>query len=305
MAEHTSLTDSDNGSDTPSNTGPSKKILKYPEDIGKSGQTYIRFHIVSRLDLSEQKTIYLYAPPGLSVTDGVGYHQLDMGTIGGLVERFDQNRTSGQGVVDAAMNIGTKADLTTLAKLATGDIGKGFGQRALMKQGIAQNPFSVQQFSGVMARAFTFAFKLVAESKDQAKTLKAIENTFRKYLYPSAGDSDLALRYPPYWKIEFYRNGDYNEHLPFINLSYLHSMTATYNQSTNAFHKDGRPLEVDISLQFTESKNMTREDLYKKNDHPETGPEYTNKHVGSVTQADVEAEIAAATAAATKARAGE
>jgi hypothetical protein len=56
-------------------------------------------------------------------------------------------------------------------------------------------------------------------------------------------------------------------------------MTATYNQSTNAFHEDGRPLEVDISLAFIESKNMTREDLYTNNDYNDA--EYTYNYVGS------------------------
>ena len=31
----------------------------------------------------------------------------------------------------------------------------------------------------------------------------------------------------------------------------------------NAFHPDGAPIEVDISLTYVEAKNLTREDLYK------------------------------------------
>ena len=60
-------------------------------------------------------------------------------------------------------------------------------------------------------------------------------------------------------------------------------MTATYNQSSNAFHKDGRPLEVDMSLTFQESKNMSREDLYDKD-----SLEYTYDYVGSVQGVETE-----------------
>ena len=49
-------------------------------------------------------------------------------------------------------------------------------------------------------------------------------------------------------------------------MSYLTQMTGTYNSSGNAFHADGGPTEIDISLTFQESKALTREDLYN---HPE------------------------------------
>jgi len=272
-------------------------FLKYPSDLGKEGssKTYIRFHIKDRLDLQNSiKSIYLYAPPGLSVADGVGYHQLDMGSIGGLVENFEDQRAGGKGFIDSLMGSANTADLKALGSLSMENIGKGFGQRMLMKAGIARNPFSVQQFSGVVARSFNFTFKLVAESHDQGKVLKLIENTFRKYLYPSIGESNMQLKYPPYWQIEFYRGAEKNTHLPFINLSFLQSMTATYNSSTNAFHKDGRPLEVDISLTFTESKNMTREDLYD-------GEEYSYDYTPGVAATDVDAVIDAGTTVTTDA----
>jgi hypothetical protein len=207
-----------------------------------------------------------------------------MGSIGGLFENFQEgyhgaDKTFWDGVFGSMSG----ADAAALSKLGLGVLGKGIGQRILMKQGIARNPFSVQQFSGVTPRSFGFSFKLVAENKKQADTLKYIENTFRKFLYPSIGASDMQLKYPPYWKIEFYNGENRNKHLPFINLSYLQSMTATYNQSSNAFHKDGRPLEVDMSLTFQESKNMSREDLYDKD-----SLEYTYDYVGSVQGVETE-----------------
>ena len=259
--------------------------IRYPSDLGQgAGKTYVRFATIDRMDVDKPMTpIYLYAPPGLAISDGVGYHALDMGSIGGLFENFQEGSAGADKTwLDGLRATMNEADVKALGKLSLGALGKGIGQRWLMKEGIARNPFTVQQFSGVQPRSFGFSFKLVAENSKQADTLKHIENTFRKFLYPSVGASDMQLKYPPYWKIEFYNGEKRNKHLPFINLSYLQSMSATYNQSSNAFHKDGRPLEVDIALTFQESKNMSREDLYDKD-----SLEYTYDYVGSVQGTEI------------------
>jgi len=280
----TSESESDKSTEPKKDQEPS--ILRYPSDLGQgAGKTYVRFATIDRMDVDKPMTpIYLYAPPGLAVSDGVGYHALDMGSIGGLVEHYQEaSAGADKTIMDGLKGTINKADAVALFQVhALGSLGKGIGQRWLMKEGIARNPFTVQQFSGVQPRSFGFSFKLVAENSKQADTLKHIENTFRKFLYPSVGASDMQLKYPPYWKIEFYNGEKRNKHLPFINLSYLQSMSATYNQSSNAFHKDGRPLEVDIALTFQESKNMSREDLYDKD-----SLEYTYNYVGSVQATEV------------------
>ena len=39
-------------------------------------------------------------------------------------------------------------------------------------------------------------------------------------------------------------------------------MRSTYNAESNAWHPDGGPISLDISLTFQESKGLTRGDLY-------------------------------------------
>jgi hypothetical protein len=58
------------------------------------------------------------------------------------------------------------------------------------------------------------------------------------------------------------KGAEENKFLPFIQLSYLQSFTATYNASGNVFHPDGAPTEIDMALTFVEAKALTREDLY-------------------------------------------
>ena len=62
-------------------------ILRYPMNlVEKDGQELIRFRIVDRKTLEDQRSIYLYSPPGLSVADAAGYTQADLGLIGGTAE---------------------------------------------------------------------------------------------------------------------------------------------------------------------------------------------------------------------------
>ena len=47
------------------------------------------------------------------------------------------------------------------------------------------------------------------------------------------------------------------------NECYLLSLQTTYNSTTNAFHDQGQPVEIDIALTFQEVKALTREELYE------------------------------------------
>ena len=137
----------------------------------------------------------------------------------------------------------------------------------LFRSGLAANPYTNNAFQGSNMRTFEFNFKLIAESMDEAKEARNIENTFRKFLYPRKHPgSPMVLVYPPYWEITFWKTVDeelvQNEYLPLIMLCNLETMNTTYNASGNAFHEDGSPTEVDMSLSFKESITLTREDLY-------------------------------------------
>ena len=246
---------------------PKKPVLTYPLDLREHPEReVVRFTIKDRTELEEKKSIYMYTPPGISVPDGASYSTMDLGMLGSAADKFEQNKQDGQGNMEALGNIATQADIVAALQSKAGNMGGGIGGalgKASFKQGVAANPYTVTNFQGVTQRNFTFQFKLVAQSETEALEIKAIENTFRKFLYPKLAKSPILFKYPPYWQIEFLKGDKPNTHLPFINLSFLQSMSATYNTSTNAFHPDGAPIEVDISLTYVEAKNLTREDLYK------------------------------------------
>lgn len=242
-------------------TGTGENPLRYPADLADhQGRTCVRFSIKDRNDLENaRQSIWLYAPPGLSTADGVAYGQLDLGILAGVVSQIEN-----EGIANALNRDNLESVGVAAGSAFAPDFLKG---KSLFTTGNASNPFSVQQLAGTQPRSFNFTFKLVAHNDKESETCRLIENTFRKFMYPKMSASKLHLKYPPYFQIEFLTNGEANEHLPFINLSLLQNMTATYNQSSNVYHmndgKGARPVEVDMSLTFIESRNMTRDDLYK------------------------------------------
>ena len=239
-------------------------ILRYPLNlVEKDNQELIRFRIVDRNTLEDQRSIYLYSPPGLSIADAAGYTQADLGLVGGAGD-LAAEVSSGKKEANVSNTLSDLVSAATTA--AVGKFGVA-GQAGMIAGGIASNPYTNVQFTGTNLRSFAFSFKLVAESPDESDSIKDIENTFRKFLYPKKfGSSEFLLEYPPLFKIEFMKlqGGDAspNKYMPFLQYCYLLNMTATFNSATNLFHKTGAPVELDLALTFQEAKALKREDLY-------------------------------------------
>ena len=71
------------------------------------------------------------------------------------------------------------------------------------------------------------------------------------------------LSYPPQWIIRFVdSNQDELEYIPKIYTCYLTGVNTVINSSSNTFRRqDLSPYEIDISLQFQETKVLTRSEI--------------------------------------------
>ena len=204
--------------------------------------------------------IYLYQPPGVSVSDSTNYTTMNVGTIRGgvqLATNFTQgNLTSGD---MAALGLMSKDKLLTpggtFEKLTSG---------TALKMGVATNPYTRTAYDSTNIRNFSFSFKLVAESEKEQKAIRGIERTFRKFLYPKRAGA-IALAYPPLCNIQFFaEGGKRNEFMPNIKPSYLTTLDAVYNETASAVHKGtGAPIELSLTVSFQEERILTRDDLYR------------------------------------------
>jgi hypothetical protein len=231
------------------------------------------------------RSVHLYLPVGLQFQDGVQYENMDLGNIGAGVE-------AGVGAVDAFLGAGKNA-ITSLVDQFSGSTASASGKLATLnlaknlapdevfgglksKLGVSINPNSRMLFKQPNIRQFSYTFKLIAKSRDEAEEIKKIVKLFREELYPekiggSLGGVEFGFGYkfPNKFKIDFlYDNKlmDGKEGRPYapkIKNCYLTAVNTVFNQTNMAMHDDGNFTEVDITLAFTEERALTKEDILR------------------------------------------
>ena len=252
-----------------------KQIYYFPNDLADgaaSGYPFIRFGINSN-DGTEKVSIFLYQPPGLSVSDGVNYSGFDIGTLkAGLVGAAKALRDGGGGVSEA--DVFATALIAKDKVITPGSTVEKITSAAALKAGVATNPYTRTAFETTNVRGYQFTFKLVASNADESNKIVSIERTFRKFLYPKRMGS-IALVYPPLFHIKFYSEKKENSYLPKIKPCYLTALDSTFNATSSTFHQDtGAPIEVDIALTFQEERVLVRQDLYPTDSDIEESDKY-------------------------------
>ena len=240
----------------------------YPIDLNGSAQEtglpFIRFGI-KPVTATERVAIYLYQPPGFSVSDGANYANFDVGSIRGGLNLL-KSAASGQGPNITNADVGAFAMMGKDKLLGGSSTIDKITSAGAINLGIATNPYTRTAYESTNVRTFSFSFKLIAENERESDMAKRIERTFRKFLYPKRAGS-VALVYPPLIDIQFYSNGGINPYMPKIKPCYITSLESTFNEGSTAMHKDsGAPLEVNLTIGFQEERVLVRQDLYETDD---------------------------------------
>lgn len=232
------------------------------KDIDDGVANHVSFQIIGDGLDSDLFKIHLYIPPNFSLGDSANFGSIDLGMIN-AVTKIDENTNKETGATnDADLEaIGIGASIVK----AIGADQFGAADATLQQKGIAVNNATTLTYEGSAIRTFSLGFTLVTESADEAKTVKTIENTFRKYMYAKK-QGEYILKYPPVFRIKFMKGTEVNEFLPHLFDSYLTGMTVGYNSQSNIFHADGSPVDTTIELSFQEQRQLTREDLYSIDD---------------------------------------
>ena len=221
--------------------------------------------------------ITLYLPQGIAISDHVSYERLDLGAIGGVMSSALQSGQSPlQAIKQAGLQAGrsmqdfisNRSDMSSeLAALAAVRLAPGavVGGVARSQLGVAVNPNTKSLFRSVELRTFGFTFKLIASSEAEAIEIEKIVKAFRTELYPEtinvpdAFNAPIGYKFPNKFDIKMVYNGKV---LPIKFLkSNLISVQAVYNPSSMGWHSDGRPSEIDLTLQFGEPKTLSKQDI--------------------------------------------
>ena len=254
-----------------------------------------------------QHHIWFPCPANIAINDSATYNTIDLGAIGGAAASALQGGAGGasgfaEGIKDQISNTKNFSEgQLALAATQALPVGEQITGAAKLASRTLLNPNTNTTFSGNALRSFTFAFKMIAHSADEAEMIRKIHSKFRTFTYAdSRGNAqNLVLAFPPTWTIRFLDgNLGENKFIPKIFSCYLVSIESSFNSTTNMFHDDGAPLEVDISVSYQETRTLTRTDIdglesgsvgENRGVDPETGaPEVTGNPQG-IVDADAKA----------------
>ena len=235
-----------------------------------------------QLSILTDRKVTLYLPQAIQIQDAVTYdNNVELGAIGGAAA----NTLRGSGSLANAIGAASRATNNTIKALAAGDVSAitqeqaSIASQALLKNagarganasnalasvtGATANPNTRTLFRQVPIRNFSFNFTLIPTSRQEAEQIKSIVKFFREELYPEAltvGGIDYGYRFPNRMLIRLtYRNKDIPgaKFLPV----YLQSFNAVYNANGMGMHSDGNWSEVQITMNFTETKPLAKQDI--------------------------------------------
>ena len=99
------------------------------------------------------------------------------------------------------------------------------------------------------------------------KQVKKIIRRFRMYAYPESidvGGVSAGYKFPHMFELDIMYQPKEGSPVRVGNRMkkcYLKSIATNYNASSMAFHPDGQPVEIDLSLNFVEERTLTRADI--------------------------------------------
>ena len=187
---------------------------------------------------------------------------------GSLMSGIGQGISSGFGsIIDMATNnmsgLQAATVMSRLARKLPEEVGSAFNIAA----GVTVNPNLRSTFKGVNIREYAFQFKFLPKSDIEANEVEQIIRLFREYAYPeviSLGGVAAGYRFPDLFKIDVrVQMGEGRDTIVGnkIKNCYLRSVSTNYNPTSMTFHTDGKPVEIDLSLNFVEETTLSRKDI--------------------------------------------
>lgn len=223
--------------------------------------------------------IKLYLPVSYQQNDSFNIATPELGQIGAAAAAA---ASGGKGMMSAGMEAmgrgaSTIIDLVTgglagdAARLGAAQmagrvpiVGAELGQAAQISGAVTVNPNLRSAFRGVGLREFSFTFKFLARSQREAQMVESIIRSFREFAYPESielGGISGGYKYPHMFEIVVKHEPTGKRVGSKIKDCFLRSIATNYNPSSMAFHADGQPVEIDLSLNFVEEVTLSRKDI--------------------------------------------
>jgi len=215
--------------------------------------------------------VKMYLPAGVTFNDGFQYDTPSLGRMGEAGLNAISSGGGALSAIGAMYDDGRKSVTDLFGKVGNQDLARAALARGADKLGavgssaasiglaVTLNPNVRSAFKGVTLREFTFSFKFLPKSKEEAKAVEKIIDRFRFSAYPEsiqAGAVSVGYNFPDLFEIILEANG--RQLGPKFQKCYLRAISTNYNPTTMTFFEDGRPTEIDLTLNFVEEKTIDR-----------------------------------------------
>jgi len=265
--------------------GSSTELERYLNEANDRSATSSAFNqgMKSTISVKARETtrlaggISLYMPPTISTTSTAQYTDSEIGVgaalAGAFIDEFKSSGASGIGNnITARLNsLGPEAK-EGLQNLALKSIGVVPGMQGAdvvrdIQRGFIKAPRMELAFKGIGKRSFSYEFKMIPKSRDEADTVRDIVKTFRANMLPEfLKGTDRSARFfkmPNTFDISYMYNGGQNQYLHEISTCVCKSVAVTYGgdryKTFDANETGAPPVETSISLQFEELEIITKE----------------------------------------------
>lgn len=216
----------------------------------------------------------LHLPVAYQVNDGFDYSTASLGLAGaGLMAGansgqsiagsvFESLKEGAQSVFDL-FGSGAVSRVAAVRGSQSMPIGEGLKSAVSITARATMNPNIRTQFNGPSIREFNFVFKFIPKSPEESVEVKNIIKFFRFHSYPDEIAPNIAYDYPNMFKIRLLSEvgGTFKNIGTPIKLSYLKTVSTSYNSTSTVLHRDGSPTEIDLTLTFAEYKPLNRDDV--------------------------------------------
>lgn len=246
-----------------------QQIVVFPDELREQPGVYpfVSFTRQARPGAGPSRatrTIHLPMVPGLTFDDKASYEAVDTGIQGagfdGLMDLISSG--SWEQFLDKLRD-GGKTALTPESLMV---LGQKIGSSAMSAKirevtGVAEQTNTINAFNKNNLRDFTFDYKLVAKTETEQRSIRDLVQIFREGTYGDAETQNIHIAVPPKWNIAFTFGGAHNPWIPNIRDCYLTSVSTKFNSDNNLWRRDGSPIDVTISLSFTETKVLRLHDI--------------------------------------------
>lgn len=223
--------------------------------------------------------IVLFMPFGVSEAYGLNWSTGELGIVGAIAEGGGAAARSALEALQGGGDYGKILEQFNMSNIkgAFAEVGGNIAGQALgndniknkllKMQGKSVNPYFELFFTGIQPRTFSFEFQLSPKNSTESDAIQEIIRTFKTYAAPPTAVPDQgdvkSVRYwgyPSLFEIEYWNS----EKLHKLKPCALTSIGVNYSsEGTNQTFYDGSPIQTTLSLSFTESVLITRDEVLK------------------------------------------